>query len=179
MSNFSLSALGNDRPGVVAAISTVLAQHGVNIEDSRMATLRGRFAMMLVLSASESIDPTALSNELEQIGKQLGLESVSLVELSQLENPSAPAPSHVVTVYGGDHPGIVSAIAETLAERLVNITDLSTKLVGESSNPLYVMVLEVKLPESVDPRDLQQALVQAASQQSVEVTLRELDNDVL
>jgi glycine cleavage system transcriptional repressor len=54
----ALSALGRDRPGIVAEVTGVLVEHGVNVEDSRMAILRGEFAMVLVLGAPEWVDRT-------------------------------------------------------------------------------------------------------------------------
>src|SRR4051812_24767850 len=49
-----LTAIGRDRPGIVARIARVLLQHGLNIEDSQMRILGGRFAMMLLLRGEAS-----------------------------------------------------------------------------------------------------------------------------
>ena len=40
MPQLALSAIGRDRPGIVAAATAVLLRHGVNVEDSRMSILR-------------------------------------------------------------------------------------------------------------------------------------------
>ena len=72
-------------------------------------------------------------------------------EIETLE-PEAAAPTHVVTVYGADHVGIVHAVGDALAKRAINITDLynAGRSSATRSKPLYVMMLEVALP----PRDL-------------------------
>ncbi len=44
-----LSALGKDRPGIVAGISEVLVRADCNIEDSSMTRLGESFACMLVV----------------------------------------------------------------------------------------------------------------------------------
>src|SRR4051812_49909019 len=49
-----LTAIGRDRPGIVARIAKVLLEHGLNIEDSQMRILGGRFAMMLLLRGNAS-----------------------------------------------------------------------------------------------------------------------------
>src|SRR5258708_19915436 len=46
---FWLTAIGRDRPGIVARIARVLLDHGLNIEDSQMRILGGRFALILLL----------------------------------------------------------------------------------------------------------------------------------
>jgi glycine cleavage system transcriptional repressor len=52
-----ITALGEDRPGIVDELSNVLGKQQLNIEDSRMSALGGEFAiLMLVSGASNSID---------------------------------------------------------------------------------------------------------------------------
>ena len=46
-----LTAIGADRPGLVEEVSEFVFKHGGNIEDSRMANLRGQFTMMLLVNA--------------------------------------------------------------------------------------------------------------------------------
>lgn len=50
MRSFVLTATGRDRPGIVAAVTRVLLDLGVNLEDAEMAILRGHFAVVLMLS---------------------------------------------------------------------------------------------------------------------------------
>ena len=48
-----LTVIGPDRPGLVEAIAAVIARHGANWEESRMAQLGGQFAGMLRVTAPE------------------------------------------------------------------------------------------------------------------------------
>ena len=64
MRTFAVSAIGADRPGIVAAVTGALLPHGINIEDSRMAILGGRFAMMLVVTVPEDADLQAVRSDL-------------------------------------------------------------------------------------------------------------------
>src|SRR5262245_59721991 len=48
-----LSALGPDRPGLVAEVSEYLTERGTNIEDSRMAVLGGDFGILVLVSGAE------------------------------------------------------------------------------------------------------------------------------
>jgi glycine cleavage system transcriptional repressor len=54
MRHFAVTAIGADRPGIVAAVSNVLLDHEGNIEDSQMTILCGRFTMMLIVSTGWS-----------------------------------------------------------------------------------------------------------------------------
>ncbi len=83
--------------------------------------------------------------------------------------------THVLTVHGGDRPGIVSRVAAVVADAGGNITDLTTRLAGE----LYLLVAEVDLPLTADAGALQSALDTAAGELGVDVTLREVESDDL
>ena len=52
-----LSAIGKDRPGIVADVSEVIYECGGNIEDSNMGLLRTHFALLILFSADkEEVD---------------------------------------------------------------------------------------------------------------------------
>jgi glycine cleavage system transcriptional repressor len=180
MRHFAVSAIGRDRPGIVAGVSEVLLEHEANIEDSQMTILGGHFTMTLVVAAPAATDRDALAAGLEQAGARLGLEAVSISDLEELAGAAQPQPSHVVSVYGIDHPGIVHAVSTTLAKHAASITDLTTKmLAGEGDAPLYTMMLEVQLPEGVDADRIEQDLLGTAARQNVEISFRLLEQDVL
>jgi glycine cleavage system transcriptional repressor len=173
--NFAVSAIGRDRPGIVAAVSGVLLELGGNIDDSQMSILHGHFAVMLIVSLPDEVSGEELAQRLERVRDELGLEGLAVSGLDEL-SPAA-APTHVLTVYGADHPGIVHAVSSALAERGVNITDLRTKRTGDESSPVYMMVMEIAVPESV--AELAEALRGVGSEAAVEVNLRELDSETL
>jgi glycine cleavage system transcriptional repressor len=179
MRSLALSAIGRDRPGIVAGVSAVLLEHGVNIEDSQMTILRGHFAMTLVLALDEGADVESLRADLESCGGGLGLDAIALQPIDEEGGGDAPDASHIVSVYGVDHPGIVHAVAKALAERGWSITDLDTRVLGDASNPLYVMVIEVALPAGTDAGALEQAMGAVAEEQGVEITARPLEHDAL
>jgi glycine cleavage system transcriptional repressor len=180
MRHFALSAIGRDRPGIVAGVADVLLQHEGNIEDSQMSILRGYFAMTLIVSAPDSVDSDSLGAALERTGSGLGLDAVALNEVTEVDPELEPAPSYIVTVYGVDHPGIVHAVAAQLAEHGVTITDLTTRLFdGDGGEPLYAMMLEIALPTDVRPEAVDAALRSVSDHESVELSFRPLEQDML
>jgi glycine cleavage system transcriptional repressor len=176
LTTFALSAVGRDRPGIVAAVAQALAADGVNIEDSQMSILRGHFAMVLIVQAPPEVDAARLAADLRQVGDALDLEAIALTPVADAAPAAASEPSHLVSVYGADHPGIVHAVAAGLVEADVNITGLTTRLVGdEGAEPLYVMLLEVAAGDA-DPAAL---LAPVAAAQGVEVSVRALETATL
>jgi glycine cleavage system transcriptional repressor len=144
-----------------------------------MAILRGHFAVMLVLEAPPEVDEARLRADLERVRESVPLETVSLTEVPALDAQTAPA-SHSISVYGADHPGIVHGVAEALAGGEVNVIGMSTRVLGEDGGePIYVILLEVTLPPTLDEAGLERLLAGVAEKQGVDVSVRPLDGDVL
>jgi len=173
--NLAVTAVGRDRPGIVAAITGVLLEFDGNVDDSQMSILHGQFAVMLIVSVPGESDLDAISKRLNEVGTELGLGGITVSEVSGLDR--GPGPTHVLTVYGADRPGIVHDVAALLAAHDVNITDLRTRRTGSQDSPLYTMMVEVSVPASAT--GLEQALDGLAGEKSVEAHLAELETEVL
>jgi glycine cleavage system transcriptional repressor len=177
MAEFAVTAIGRDRPGIVATISEALLEVEGNIEDSQMSILRGHFAVMLIVKVPDHVDADELDRRLGRAGAELGLETVAVNHVDELGG-SAARPSHVITVYGADHPGIVHAVSSALAERGVSITGLATRIAGAPDSRLYVMTLEVAFGDFPEAQ-LETELREAAERAEVEISIRPLDAEAL
>jgi glycine cleavage system transcriptional repressor len=172
VSLLAVTVIGHDRPGIIAAVTAGLAELGLNLEDSSMTRLRGHFAMTLICAGERS------SAEVEAVLAPIGADGsllVSVREVPQEPYPEVIGEPYVLTVHGGDRPGIVSAVTRVLAQAGGNITDLTTRLTGD----LYLLVAEVDLPDGVDESDLAERLAATGRNLGVGVTLRRQDTDVL
>ena len=142
-----------------------------------MSILRGHFAVMLIVAVPDSVDRDELARWLGPVRDRLGLETLAIDEVDEVD-PARPRASHVITVYGSDHPGIVHAVSAALAELGVNITDLQTRLTGAGEEAVYLLLMEVALG-GTDPERVQSALDAVSRDAHVEVSLRPLDAEAL
>ena len=180
MARFALSAIGRDRPGIVAGVGGALLRHGANIEDSRMAILGGHFTIMLIVSTPDDADVGALRGELERTREEIGLGALTLEEVTAGQGETRPEASHVVTVYGADHPGIVHSVTRALADEGVNVVDLATHLVAEGDmEPIYAMMMEVELPSGLEAAELESHLRATAERERLELSVRPLEAEAL
>jgi ACT domain-containing protein len=74
-----LSVLGEDRVGIVAAISGALAEPGTNIEDIRQTIISGIFSMTMLVTVDEERTPfeqvqARLAEVADRIGMQITLQ---------------------------------------------------------------------------------------------------------
>ena len=172
-----MTAIGRDRPGIVAAVTGALLEVGGNVEDSRMSILGGHFAVMLLVEVPAGTPRDQVVERLGEVAQEHELEAISVAEVSE-SGTRPPPPSHVLSVYGADRPGIVHAVSSALAQAGVSITDLETKLTGSEEAPVYTMILEVALGGALT-EDVEAALELAGGEKGLEVSLRELGNDPL
>lgn len=171
----AVATLGDDRPGIIAAVSAVLLRAGCNIEESAMTRLRGEFAMMLVVESP--LGPDEVQAQLQSVAETLGLVVNVRPAAEQVGSPGDSAFS--VSVYGADHPGIVHAITSLLASRQVNVVDVVTHVLSRDSDPVYVMVLEVSVPAGTDTDELSAALAELAAAEGIDASITAVDPETL
>ncbi|MBA2240286.1 MAG: ACT domain-containing protein [Solirubrobacterales bacterium] len=177
MAHYAVTAVGRDRPGIVAALTRELLALDANLADSQMSIMRGHFAVMLVADLPETASPAQLAAGLDRVRDELSLDTVQASRLDPAAS-ERPEPSHVLSVYGADHPGIVHSVSTVLARLGVNVTGLETRLVGSEESPLYAMILELELGGASES-ELRAGLGEAAGDGGLEVSLRELDAEAL
>ena len=168
----AITVLGHDRPGIIAETTDKLAGLGLNLEDSSMTLLRGHFAMTLIC-AGEAGDE-AIEQALAPLTSD-GTLTVTVREVPEEHGVASDGTAWVLSVHGGDRPGIVSAIAGLVARAGGNITDLTTRLAGD----LYVLVAEVDLPGGADPQAIEADLRAVGEDLGVGVSLLPADTDEL
>jgi glycine cleavage system transcriptional repressor len=172
-STFAVTAIGADRPGIVAAVTGVLMQAGCNLEDTSMSILRGHFAMVLLVAAPDGLDAVTLEDALTDATRALDL--VITVRTVATGAEVDDGERWTVVVYGADHPGIVHGITVVLAEAGANVVDLTTRI----TDALYAMVIEVALPAGLTGADLDGRLAGAAADLGVECTVHPSEADIL
>lgn len=171
----AVTAVGRDRPGIAAAVSKVLFEHGANIEDSRMAILGGHFSMMLIVATDA--DAQTLERDLAAATASLDL-TVAVRAVEDAASAASEGAAFTLSVYGADHPGIVYRVTEALAERSINVTDLATRVIGDDP-PVYVMIMEVTVPAGLNAAALDDGLKHLGADLGVDVSLRPAEADTL
>ncbi|MEZ7647883.1 MULTISPECIES: ACT domain-containing protein [Streptococcus] len=69
-----ITVVGKDRTGIVAGVSSKIAELGLNIDDISQTVLDEFFTMMAVVSSDEKKDFTVLRKEFEAFGKTLNIK---------------------------------------------------------------------------------------------------------
>ena len=175
---FMLSAMGKDRPGIVADVSEVIYECGGNIEDSSMNLLRNHFALLLLFSTERE----EVNQKLSAALKRLEWEKNLVVFYSPITFEEAYPKSKEqterfkVTTSGVDHAGIVFRVCRLLADCGINIIDMETHRVlsAESGTPLFEMDMDIEIPRSVSEQGLREDLHRLANGLMIDLVLRKV-----
>lgn len=77
-----VTVIGKDRVGIIADVTALLAQYGVNVLDISQTVLQEYFTMIMLVDAAQCTVPFAdLARTLDEAGTQRGLQILSLIHI--------------------------------------------------------------------------------------------------
>jgi len=156
--NLVITALGNDKPGIVNELSKAILEHGGNITESRMMVLSGEFAIMLLVTGNQDNIAT-INAKLNVIGKNLGLTLIAKETQPQdINNKSLP---YQVTVVSIDQPGIVYDISDFITSRNLNIEEIETKTypAAHTGTTMFSLNMTISIPADSSISSLREELI--------------------
>ena len=69
-----ITVIGKDMVGILARVSTICANHGVNVIEVTQSVMQDLFAMIMMVDISKSTVPfDELSDKLAELGQELNL----------------------------------------------------------------------------------------------------------
>jgi len=168
-----LTAIGPDKPGLVELLSTTLAEHRANWQQSNMSRLAGQFAGILIASVdTERVDALLKAlNDLE--GRGLKVSVVTEADNSATAPNLYSGQTLTLELIGHDKAGIVRDISRALAGFNISVDELTTEVVSGSMSAelLFKAEASLRVPEGTNLDDLQESLEAIASDLMVDLTL--------
>ncbi len=162
-----LSAVGGNRPGVVAEITEAIYNAGCNIENSNMTLLGNHFALMIHLKINNEPILTDLTDKCDKLQQNKDL-NIYLFPLESEELATSPEDiiktKYEISVGGIDREGIVFRTSKLLASLNVNILELSTNVDRSKyyKDPYFNMRMIVEVPKEVEGEKLRNDLSKLA-----------------
>ena len=165
---YMLTLVGEDQPGIVAAVTQTLFDKGVNLGEASMLRLGGNFTVMMMVSGVADVDQLrhALAGPIEHFGLRMHVDSM----LGGLHRHMEP--NVLVRVVGADRAGIVAQVTGALAEQGMNILDLDSDVAGSEDEPLYIMQIAGLSDTPVEKLD---AAMSALRDDGVDVSIEPIE----
>ena len=168
-SAFIVTFIGDDRPGLVEAVSSAIERSGGNWLESRLSQLGGKFAGLVLVNLPESAGPG-----LEETLRGLADSGLS-VRVTPAASEVAPRGERRVTltVVGPDRPGIVREISRALAAEQLNVVEMESEVSSApmSGEQLFHACIEAELPAGATLEALQGALDSIADDMTLDIDL--------
>jgi glycine cleavage system regulatory protein len=164
-----LTAIGDDRPGLVEQLATAVSRHDGNWLQSSMAHLAGKFAGIVCISVS--------APQLEPLMAALAaLPGLRVTAEHSLPSEAGPVGRRLkLVLVGHDRIGIVREVSQVLARHAVNVEDLSTHTASApmSADVLFHATAELTASTRLDVQALTRDLEQLSNDLMVDITLDE------
>jgi len=165
-----ISALGEDKLGIVNTLSKKILDAGGNVTDSRMTVLGEEFALLMLVTGSDSAIEKikALLPEIEQ---SLAL-TVIFKETGSGAQGVASIP-YFVEIVAMDNPGIVHEITEFLGNHHINVEELSTSSypAAHTGTIMFAMELSISIPATLNISTLKTAFFAYCDDLNLDATL--------
>jgi len=172
MKKFIITVLGQDRPGIIAAVSKVLLELDYNIEEVSQTILQDQFSCFFIVAGPERISSAQLVKALEEgVSFNLFFQVREFEKQAGLGRERACEP-FVVTTRGPDRKGLVAGITAVFAAFEVNVAQLRAVFRGGDEPLNNTMIYEVDIPSSVDQKELRRALSERARELNLEISIQ-------
>ncbi len=146
MPNVLVSVFCPDRTGLVAAITGRLFEIGTNLGDTSFAVLGAGAEFTSICNIPDHIAPETLREDLAGLPELAGATvSVNRFGLDALQGPTAHI-THLVSVSGGDRPGLVARLSEAFTQFKANIVRMDAQTVPQAQGSRYVTRFAIWIP---------------------------------
>ena len=171
----AISAIGNDRIGLVHDVSKTIADCGGSISESRMAALGSDFAMLLLVSGNwHSI--ARIETELNKLAESSGVvvQVRRTVERAARED-MIPYSVDCVCL---DQAGIVAAVSGFFAARGIDIGELSTRsyAVAHTGAQMFSVYMIINVPARIHVGALREEFMDFCDQMNLDAILEPVKN---
>jgi glycine cleavage system regulatory protein len=168
--NLILTAIGDDRPGLVEELATAISSHGGNWLESSMAQLSGKFAGIVKVAV-----PADTADALKAALASLKGLKVS-AETAASEKSALTGRRLTLNLVGHDRIGIVKEVSQVLARHAVNVEELATYTSSApmSAETLFHAEAELFTAPDFNARALKAELEKLSDDLMVDISLGEL-----
>lgn len=142
-----LTAIGEDRPGIVSELTKLVSDCHCNIIDSRIAILGNEFTFIMLLSG----DMAALcrvEHLLPLKGMEMGL--LTMMKRTSQHIPGEYSAGYTLEYHGVDTPGTLSKFTGFFAKQNISICSLKSDTYEENEQLMMRCEIEVNIPVEVD-----------------------------
>jgi len=168
-----ITALGEDRPGLVASLTEAITQQQCSICESRMSLLGGEFALIMLIEGQWN-NIAKLEQTLPGLQEKLNL-TLQVKHTEQRTNQQAAIP-YSVEVLALDNPGIVHKVTDFFYNRTINIHDLQTDSfnAAHTGTKMFALTITIEIPTAMHIPSLREEFLEFSDELNLDSIIEPL-----
>ncbi len=168
-----ITSLTDDRPGVLAAISSSLFKSDCNVLQVSQTALGSQFACIFIVAVPDHLQESQLAKDLEKnlAGQNISLQVKPMSKGADNQEEASCEP-FVVTTFGPDRKGLVAAVTRVIASHDSNVTNMRALFRGGDDPKDNLMVYEIDIPASTNLKALSEELHGVGEKFSLEINIQ-------
>ena len=167
--SYIITFIGDDRPGLVEQLSTVIEEYRGSWLESQLSQLGGKFAGLVLVSI-----PDGNAAQLESALKALSASGLSIRLTPSSAGQSITAARKItLTIIGPDRLGIVREISQALASHQVNVVEMDSRVTSApmSAEMLFQARIDAQIPPDTKLDELSDVLDEIANHMTLDISL--------
>ena len=176
MKKVIISVLGQDRPGIIAAIARILFDNDGNIENVSQTSLQSEFAGIFIVAIPDILAQADLEQRMATALDGMDLQvHIKPVEARHEADAPLTVESFIITTRGPDQKGLVARVTEVIARHNVNVTNCQAVFKGGDDPNSNIMIYEVDIPPETDQQEFFSALRRKGAELNLQVSIQHRD----
>ena len=171
MNKMIISVLAQDRPGIIASVTSDMCDLGCNLENVNQMILQNQFAGFFIVQAPEGVSAETIRQELTLKEEANGLT----IHVRSLEGDKMPVEEKeifLITTSGPDQKGLVAQLSGVISSFGANIVNLKAVFMGGSNPNENVMSYQVPVTKEIDTPALFAALKKKAKKLNLDIRIQ-------
>ena len=170
-----ISAVGNDRTGVVNDLTKVILDCGGNIQESRMTSLGSEFAMLLLVSGNWHT-----LGRLEKSLQRFAGDNELAIQLrrTQARKFATDLLPYAIDVVCLDQAGIVHHLAGFFASRDIEIAEVTTRSypAAHTGAPMFSVQMIINITSGIHIAGLREEFMEFCDQLNLDAIMEPVKN---
>lgn len=149
-----LTAIGQNKTGLVSELTGLITQCNCNVIDSKMAIFGSEFTMIMLLAGSNS-DLLELEVKLPPLAMSLNL--LTMMKRTT-KHEDMQRPQYVINLEGPDQSGTIKKLTSYLAQNQIDIASLKSNTMKRGDEEWQVAEIKIDLPEAISADKMKSGL---------------------
>lgn len=169
---YLITITAQNRAGILAAVTTALAELGGDMQYTSQSVVQGMFSMTIAAQFPPHRSLEVIKDHLFHVGRPYEMDA--LIRPIQIlpDSREAAGKRYFLTVNGQDAPGVVRTISAMLAQELVDIEQMHA---SPDAPGTFSMLMVLTMPETVDLLSLNSDLELFAALNGLMITLQSVN----